>query len=191
MPANDPHAANRERMVRRHIVGRGISDPRVLAAFKKVPREQFVPAGKTAESYQDHPVGIGCGQTVSQPYIVALMLAELALQGPERVLEIGTGSGYQTALLAELCHTVYSIERIPGLAESARARLAAMGYDNVRYRILEEQIAEGGRMILPVGGHGSQNLIRLTRRTGKIERRSVCGCVFVKLIGQEAWNEDD
>lgn len=211
--ARDDYAAQRENMVRRHIMGRGIRDPQVCTAFRNVPRERFIPEQRRAQSYEDHPVSIGHGQTVSQPYIVALMLAELKLESGRRVLEIGTGSGYQTALLAEICGEVYTIERIPELARAAREQLDGMGYANVFYRVgdgtlgwhdeapfdaiivsaaaprvpepLKQQLAVGGRMVLPVGGSGMQDLLLLERNDDEIRECFICSCVFVKLIGKE------
>lgn len=202
-------------MVRRQIAARGISDPRVLAVMRDVPRERFVPPDYLGEAYADHPLPIGDGQTISQPYMVALMLECLRLRGHERVLEIGTGSGYQTALLAELCAEVYTIERIAALAEAARDRLSEMGCANVHTRIADgtlgwpeaapfdgiivsaaaprvpppllEQLAAGGRMAIPVGGVNGQELI-VAERVGKsFSETRVCGCIFVKLVGEEGW----
>lgn len=204
-------------MVRRQIEKRGIHDPRVLAAFRKVPRDRFVPEEQLGESYDDHPVLIGHGQTVSQPYIVALMLEHLRLSGAERVLEIGTGSGYQTALLAELCREVYTIERIPELAESAKKCLADLGYTAIHYRVgdgtvgwrqaapfdavivsaagpkvpesLKAQLADGGRMIIPVGSRDMQDLVLIERIGDAFSEETVCPCIFVKLLGEEGWDE--
>ena len=202
-------------MVRRQIAARGISDPRVLAVMRDVPRERFVPPDYLGEAYADHPLPIGDGQTISQPYMVALMLECLRLRGHERVLEIGTGSGYQTALLAELCAEVYTIERIAALAEAARDRLSEMGCANVHTRIADgtlgwpeaapfdgiivsaaaprvpppllEHLAAGGRMAIPVGGVNGQELI-VAERVGKsFSETRVCGCIFVKLVGEEGW----
>jgi len=209
--------ARREEMVRRQIERRGIRDARVLAAFRKVPRERFVPEESRGEAYEDHPVAIGRGQTVSQPYIVALMLAELRLTGSERVLEVGTGSGYEAALLAELCAEVYTIERIPALAESAEQVLRELGYGGIHFRVgdgtlgwpdaapfdgivvsaagprvpetLKAQLAEGGRMIIPAGGAGMQELYVLERKGDEFVERTAGPCVFVKLVGKEGWGE--
>jgi len=213
-PPQKPRKLGKE-MVRRQIAARGISDPRVLAVMRDVPRARFVPPDSLGEAYADHPLPIGDGQTISQPYMVALMLECLRLRGHERVLEIGTGSGYQTALLAELCAEVYTIERIAALAEVARDRLSEMGCANVHTRIgdgtlgwpeeapfdgiivsaaaprvpppLLEQLAAGGRMAIPVGGVDGQELI-VAERAGKSFRETrVCGCIFVKLVGEEGW----
>jgi len=202
-------------MVDRDIAARGIRDERVLSAFRTVPREEFVPEAARLHAYADHPLTIGHGQTISQPYIVALMARELRVRETDRVLEIGTGSGYQTALLAEMASTVYTIERIEELATTARERLDRMGHDNIHYRVgdgtlgwpeeapfdriavgagaprvpqpLVDQLAESGRMALPVGGVHHQDLVVVEKRRGKTIETTVCGCIFVKLIGKEAW----
>ena len=208
----------REEMTRRQIERRGVRDARVLAAFRNVPRERFVPEKSTDEAYEDHPVAIGQGQTVSQPYIVALMLAELRLTGSERVLEVGTGSGYEAALLAELCAEVYTIERIAALAKSAEQVLRELGYGGIHFRVgdgtlgwreaapfdaivvsaagprvpetLKAQLADGGRMIMPAGGVGRQELYLLERKGDEIVERSAGLCVFVRLMGKEGWGGD-
>jgi protein-L-isoaspartate(D-aspartate) O-methyltransferase len=208
-------AALREAMVRDQLIARGIRDARVLAAFRKVERERFIPDVAPDLAYEDHPISIGCSQTISQPYIVARMLECLALKPKDRALEIGTGSGYQTALLAELCREVVSIERIPELAEAARAQLREMGYANVEMVVADgtlgwpeqapydaivvsaaaphvpqpllDQLAEGGRMVIPVGGMSGQNLCLVQRKGRSIKMKSICGCVFVRLIGKEGW----
>lgn len=204
-------------MVQDQLVRRGISDPRVLAAMRKVPRHLFVDEALRDRAYGDHPLPIGEQQTISQPYIVALMTALLALEGPEKVLEVGTGSGYQTAILAELAREVFSVERLPGLAARAQALLERLGYTNVRIRVgdgtlgwpeeapfdrvivtaaapevpprLFEQLADGGRMVLPLGDAVCQTLT-LVERVGGEQRRRACGeCTFVKLVGKDAWAE--
>ena len=207
----------RAEMVRTQLAPRGIDDERVLAAFGKVARERFVPGVSLFEAYADHPMAIGSGQTISQPYMVALMLMQLELRGGERALEIGTGSGYQTALLAELCAEVYTVERIGSLAVSAEGRLREMGYGNVRFLVgdgtlgwpgaglfeaivvsaggprvpesLRTQLADGGRMAIPVGETGVQDLLVVERRGEEYRERSVCPCMFVKLVGEEGWGE--
>jgi len=208
----------REAMVVRQLQSRGVYDARVLAAFRKVARHLFVPGLPPAEAYADHPLPIGHGQTISQPYIVAAML-QCSCSNPEaRALEIGTGSGYQTALLAELCREVYTVERVAELADAARRRLAALGYLHVRFRTgdgtlgwiehapydaivvsaaapktprpLLEQLADGGRMVIPVGNAYGQDLLLVERKGAEYTRRSVCGCVFVKLIGEEGWGAE-
>jgi protein-L-isoaspartate(D-aspartate) O-methyltransferase len=208
-------SALRQAMVRGQLIARGIRDERVLSVFRKVPRERFVPDVAPEMAYEDHPISIGCSQTISQPYIVARMLECLALDAKARALEIGTGSGYQTALLAELCREVLSIERIPELAETARARLREMGYANVELRVADgtlgwperapydavvvsaaaphipqpllDQLADGGRLVIPVGDKHGQSLMLVERKGRALKRRSICGCVFVRLIGQEGW----
>ncbi len=207
--------AQRTRMVEDQLKGRGITDPRVLAAFRKVPRHQFVPEGLAREAYADRPLPIEGGQTISQPYMVALMTSRLRLQGHERVLEIGTGSGYQTALLAELALEVFSVERLPELLAAANTRLEGLGCLNVHLTPgngslgwpehapydaiivaaaspdipppLLEQLAEGGRMILPVGGPSAQTLVEAEKRAGAVRRVEIAGCVFVPLVGQHGW----
>ena len=207
--------AQRTRMVEDQLKSRGIADPRVLAAFRKVPRHRFVPEGLAQEAYADRPLPIGGGQTISQPYMVALMINRLRLQGHERVLEIGTGSGYQTALLAELALEVFSVERLPELLAAANTRLEELGCLNVHLTPgngslgwpehapfdaiivaaaspdipppLLEQLAEGGRVILPVGGPSAQTLIEAEKRQGVIHRVEIAGCIFVPLMGQHGW----
>ena len=205
----------REQMVREQLQGRGITDARVLAAFRKVPRHLFVPAEYQRDAYEDHPIPIDQGQTISQPFIVALMISALRLRGHERVLEIGTGSGYQTALLAELALEVYSVERLPELCRAAQQRLATFGYLNVQLAPangslgwpeaapydaiivsaaapevpppLLEQLAPHGRLVLPVGSQQSQRLLVVERRNGEVFQRPVAECVFVPLVGQYGW----
>jgi len=199
------------RMSQRKLLLREVSDPRVLAAMDAVPRHQFVPLQHEDEAYGDYPLPIGYGQTISQPYIVALMTELLELKGDEKVLEIGTGSGYQTAILSLLAREVYSVERIPQLAEKARERLHELGYANVHIHLddgyegwpehapydaiivtcaaeqmpqpLVQQLADGGRLVAPVGESGwSQSLVMLHKRGTDIARRNVAGVVFVPLV---------
>jgi protein-L-isoaspartate(D-aspartate) O-methyltransferase len=200
----------RQQMVNSQLRARGIADERVLAAMERVPRHEFAPERYRDQAYEDHPLPIGEGQTISQPYIVAIMLQSLELSGTERVLEIGTGSGYVTALLAELTSQVISIERHPSLADSARALLGALGYSNIRIMTgdgtqgfaeagpynaiivsaaalrmppaLLNQLAEGGRMIIPVGTDETQQLHLVHMEDGqpKLEFRELCR--FVPLI---------
>jgi protein-L-isoaspartate(D-aspartate) O-methyltransferase len=200
-------------MVLRDISRRGVRDKRVLDAVGRVPRERFVNPVDLDEAYADHPLGIGCGQTISQPYIVALMTEMLGLEGSERVLEVGTGSGYQAAILAELAAEVYSVERHDGLSARAGKILAELGCANVHLRVgdgtlgweeqapydaimvtaagprvpesLKRQLADGGRLIAPVGRYGHQTLMRVTRRGKKFKEERGIGCVFVRLIGAE------
>lgn len=196
---------------------RGIHDERVLQAFLAIPRHRFLPPAYADQAYEDHPVSIGHGQTISQPYMVAWMTQELALAGGERVLEIGTGSGYQTALLARLAAQVYTVERIAELSTAARELLGELGVANVHFHVgdgtlgwaeeapfdrilvtagapkippsLLEQLAEGGRLAMPVGGRGGQEFILVEKRGGKEHRRHLGGCVFVPLVGKEGWPE--
>jgi protein-L-isoaspartate(D-aspartate) O-methyltransferase len=207
----------RHRMVEEQIRRRGIRDERVLSAMEEVPRHLFVPPDLRHRAYADDPLPIGEGQTISQPFIVAEMTAALRLSGTEKVLEIGTGSGYQTAILALLCREVVTIERISSLATEASKRLSALGLDNVVYitgdgslgspahapfeRILSaaaspyipppwiEQLAEGGILVLPVGERLGQDLTRVTKRRGKPQTEYLGGCIFVPLIGEHGFRE--
>jgi protein-L-isoaspartate(D-aspartate) O-methyltransferase len=197
-------------MVRTQIADRGIRDRRVLGAMLEVPRHEFVPESLRDQAYEDHPLPIGAGQTISQPYIVAVMLEYLALESTDRVLEVGTGSGYVTGLVARMCAEVYSVERHSELAAAAEATLARLGYSNVKLRLgdggqgwpeyapfdaivvsaatsevppaLFAQLREGGRMVVPVGPPTSQEL-QLTRKVnGQQEVRVLEGCRFVPLV---------
>ncbi|MGA2743719.1 MAG: protein-L-isoaspartate(D-aspartate) O-methyltransferase [Candidatus Sulfotelmatobacter sp.] len=206
-------SALRQRMVESQLRARGIADERVLDAISRVPRHEFAPANYRDQAYEDHPLPIGEGQTISQPYIVALMLEALKLSPADRVLEVGTGSGYVTALLAELAAQVFSVERHATLADPARELLARMGYANVRVLVgdgsqglaehapydaiivsagalelppeLVAQLAEGGRMIIPVGLPASQqlHLIRMEKGQPRITLRELCR--FVPLISED------
>jgi len=208
-------AARRRQMVERQLRSRDIRDERVLAAFMDVPRHKFVSSSELDSAYDDRPLSIGEGQTISQPYMVALMTQYLELKGDERTLEIGTGSGYQAAILSRLCREVFTVERIAKLSERAAEILAELGYDNIHFKVgdgtlgwpeeapfdriiitagaprippsLAEQLAEGGILVAPVGGEYAQDLVVATKREGKLEERTVCGCVFVRLIGKEGW----
>jgi len=210
-PATDGYAAARAQMVTQQIERRGISDARVLAAMRAVPRHEFVPAAEVAHAYEDHPLPIGHDQTISQPYVVAAM-TELAAVGPgARVLEIGTGSGYQAAVLAELGANVYTIEIVEPLARSAAATLARLGYARVKVRAgdgyrgwpeaapfdavivtaappavpepLKEELKIGGRLVIPVG-EWYQELIVITRTAGGFQERSVLPVRFVPMTGE-------
>jgi protein-L-isoaspartate(D-aspartate) O-methyltransferase len=214
----DRYQKQRMKMVDLQLRGRGISDQRVLRAMEKIPRHVFVPDALWEQAYNDNPLPIESQQTISQPYIVALMSSALELTGKERVLEIGTGSGYQTAILAELAERVFSIERIAALAASARRVLDALDYYNIAIRVgdgtlgwreeapfsgimvtagapgapkfLLEQLVVGGRLVIPVGSHSSQTLLRLTRLSddpADIKTEELCGCRFVDLIGEQGW----
>jgi protein-L-isoaspartate(D-aspartate) O-methyltransferase len=214
---NERYAALRRGMVEAQLRARGIRDERVMAAMGKVPRELFVSADHWQEAYEDHPLPIGAGQTVSQPYIVAFMLEALALDGSEAVLEIGTGSGYQTALLAELARQVYSMERIGTLARAAAATLQDLGYRNVQLAVgdgslglaeyapfdavvvsaaapsipqaLLEQLRNGGRMVIPVGPQEAQELCFVRKQHGDAVVTRLEGCRFVPLVGQQGFAE--
>jgi len=211
----DEHETERKAMVEHQLRRRRIADERVLAAMEKVPRHRFLPSPGDRGAYGDYPLPIGEGQTISQPYMVALMTEALRLTGSERVLEIGTGSGYQAAILAELAREVYSIERFPGLAERARAVLADLGYHNVTVvvgdgslghpeaapydRIIVtagapqiaqpwvDQLAEGGILVVPVGDRWGQTLMRCIKRGEKVAHEDLGGCVFVPLVGEHGW----
>lgn len=199
-------------MVEQQLRARGINDPRILNAFEQIPRELFVPKDHQSQAYEDHPISIDCGQTISQPYIVALMLSELHLKGNERVLEIGTGSGYQTALLASLSREVISIERIAALSCAAALRLQALELGNVQLEVadgslgwpsrapyggiivsagaeripqpLMDQMSMGGRMVLPVGSLLDQTLVVLERTPDGIKEFQLGACLFVPLVGK-------
>ena len=192
-----------------------IRDKRVLAAMSRIPRELFVPVENRSLAYEDHPLSIGHGQTISQPYIIALMTQELDLTGNEKVLEIGTGSGYQSAILAELANTVHTVERLPALAESARKTLDHLGYKNIKIHLAEtnlgwqkeapydaiivtagspgipdeliKQLATGGRMIIPVGSRSTQELCKIIKSENSNDIQKLGGCRFVSLIGAGAW----
>jgi len=205
------YASQRERMVRTQLADRGICDVRVLGAMRDVPRHEFVAEWLRQDAYDDHPLPIGSEQTISQPYIVAIMLQHLELQPADRILEIGTGSGYVTALLSTLCAEVYSVERHAELAFAAERRLARLGYANVKIRVgdgslgwpecapydailvsaaawevpplLLAQLREGGRMMVPVGPAFSQELQLIRKVGGRAETKSLEGCRFVPLVG--------
>ncbi len=202
-------------MVERQIKERGISDPMVLKAMSTVPRHLFVPQHLREYAYDDGPLSIGEGQTISQPYMVALMTECLEPSGTDKVLEVGTGSGYQTAILAQIVQHVYSIERIASLAHKARELLWELGYHNVTVLVgdgslglpeeapfngimvtaaapevpepLIEQLAIGGRLVIPVGGDYHQTLYKITRHERRTTKEPITGCVFVPLIGTHGW----
>ena len=205
-------------MVEHQLLARGIDDEAVLKAMKTVPREQFVPHEYRDSSYKDGPLPIGEGQTISQPYMVALMTQCLHLQGHEKVLEIGTGSGYQMAVLLYLTPSVYSIERLPSLAQYAADNLNSLGYKDLHIKVgdgscgwpeeqpfdgiivtagavdipqvLKEQLADNGRLVIPVGPRYTQDLLRVTRRGNEFVTENFTACVFVPLIGKYGWKED-
>lgn len=210
------YAILRKRMVQEQLISRGIKDPKVLGAFSKIERHKFVPEKLKESSYADFPLPIQEGQTISQPYIVALMTESLGLTGNDKVLEIGTGSGYQTAILAELAKEVYSVERFVILAESARSLLGELGYTNIKIKVGDgtlgweeaapfnriivtaaapkipspfiEQLSENGRLILPLGETFSQVLTLVEKRGKEIKCTEICGCVFVPLLGKYGWS---
>lgn len=217
-PSQTPdYESGRRRMVA--LIAETVSDQRVLDAMGRVPRERFVPPGMEHLAYEDGPLPIGAGQTISQPLIVAMMTEALELRGGERVLEVGTGSGYQAAVLSLLAARVVTVERVPDLARNTATRLAALGYANVEvYEAaggvlgwpvaapydaiivaaagpqappsLIAQLAVSGRLVMPVGGPAEQELLVMRREGGRLQGRSLGPCRFVPLIGDEAWMQD-
>ncbi len=211
--AMSDYEKQRSHMIETQLVSRGIKNPRVLAAFRAVGRHRFVPERFRAYSYEDRPLPIGEGQTISQPYIVAFMTEVLNLKDTDTVLEIGTGSGYQAAILAELCQHVYTIEILPSLGRTARQVLSDLGYTNISVKIgdgykgwpeyapfdaiivtcaptripeaLQDQLAEGGRMIIPVGEAYGQELVLLTKKNGRIIQTAVLPVMFVPMVDQK------
>lgn len=209
----------RRRMVSEQIIAGGIKDRRVIAAMEKVPRHAFVSKGMEEQAYLDRPLPIGLGQTISQPLMVAIMTELLELKGHERILEIGTGSGYQAAILAELATEVYTVERFEELSLAARKTLYKLGYKNVSFRIgdgtlgwpeaspfdgilvtagapvvpetLEKQLSDGGRIVIPVGGEDVQTLQIIRREGDKFHRHHGTACRFVKLVGTGGWREGE
>jgi len=207
----------RNEMVNTQLLPRGISDQRVLEAFRKVPRDEFIPESMRASAYDDAALPIGIGQTISQPYMVAIMTELLKLKGNEKVLEIGTGSGYQAAILAHLCKKVYTIERIESLSLRAKEIMKNLGCANVEFIVgdgtlgypkeapyggiivtagcpeipppLIVQLAEGGRLVIPVGERYLQTLTVVAREKGEIKTEESIGCVFVPLIGKYGWKQ--
>jgi protein-L-isoaspartate(D-aspartate) O-methyltransferase len=204
--------ATREIMLEDHLVARGIKHPLVLNAFATVDREAFVPPSQREDAWADKALRIGEGQTISQPYMVALMLDAAALEASHRVLEIGTGSGYQTALLACICREVYTVERLEPLATAAEDLLDSLGYTNVRYALadgslgwdahapydrivvscacpripkaLTKQVVEGGRIVAPIGKKETQELVVAVKRGEDLEEQRLGGCRFVPLVGK-------
>ena len=217
-PAASPFAAARTAMVERQLRGRGIDDERVLAGMARVPRELFVPANLREYAYDDGALPIGHGQTISQPFIVATICSLLELEGDERVLDVGAGSGYQAAVLAELAREVVTVERIPELARSARSALAAAGYPHVEVVVgdgslgvperapfhgiavaaaapdvpeaLYAQVAPGGRLVLPRGTRWGQDLVQVVKSPEGPKERAAVPCRFVPLLGDEGFSED-
>ena len=208
----------RLKMVEEQIVSRGIKDTKLIAALKKIPRHLFVEEALQNQAYTDHPLPIGEKQTISQPYMVALMTEALLLTGREKVLEIGTGSGYQTAILAELSEKVFSVERIRPLAIRARKLLYELGYFNVEIKIFDgtfgwieespfdailvtagspdipetliDQLTIGGKLVIPVGDVFVQDLFRVTKTEAGVKKEDLGGCRFVKLIGKYGWENE-
>lgn len=211
----DRYETARERMVQEQIVARGVTDPRTIGALLEVPRHLFVDDAMRARAYGDYPLPIAAGQTISQPYIVAFMTQALQLQGEERVLEIGTGSGYQAAVLSRLCRQVYTVERINALLANARKVFDSLRYYNIVAKLddgtmgwlehapydaiivtaggpeipapLIDQLGDPGRLIIPVGDQDIQDLQLLTKRDGEIEVESLASVRFVDLIGEHGW----
>jgi protein-L-isoaspartate(D-aspartate) O-methyltransferase len=205
-------------MVEDQLRRRGIHDQRVLEAMAKIPRHSFVSPEYQAAAYEDRPLPIGEGQTISQPYMVAVMTQSLELTGGERVLEIGTGSGYQTATLAELAKTIFSVERIQVLIQRAQKVLQNLGYENIFFlhgdgtkgwpenspfegiivtagspevpQMLTSQLADGGRLVIPVGPRYTQTLYKVTRKGNRFMEEDITGCVFVPLLGDFGWKEE-
>jgi len=215
--APDAFAQARRVMVDRQIRARGVRDERVLRAMQRVPRERFVPVDARAEAYLDRPLPIGSGQTISQPYMVATMLDVLACESEMTALEIGAGSGYQAALLGELCREVWAVEIVEGLATRAQAVLEDLGYDNVHIVVadgteglpehapydriivaagaptvpapLQQQLADGGRLVIPVGSRINQCLVVIDREGEEFVQRESTPCVFVPLVGRHGWKD--
>lgn len=206
----------RNAMVEEQLIPRGISDKRVLETFRKVPRHEFVGKDFMQSAYNDYPLPIGENQTISQPYMVALMTESLNLKGAEKILEIGTGSGYQAAILAELVKEVYTVERFQELADTAKKAFDKIGYKNIKIKVgdgtlgweefapydciivtagapgipetLLKQLKDGGRLLIPIGSDGFGQILTLVENLGKAVRTSeICGCMFVPLIGKEGW----
>jgi protein-L-isoaspartate(D-aspartate) O-methyltransferase len=211
-PIEDEFAIMRQRMIKNDLMSRDITDPDVLRVMDQIPREQFVPPKLRFQAYADGPLSIGQGQTISQPYIVALMTQHLRLKPNMEVLEIGTGSGYQTAVLSQMTAKVYTIERHAQLSDSAKDVLDRLGFDNIEYLVgdgscgwpqqrlferiivtatvpkipapLTEQLSEEGIMVIPVGTGGIQELVMCRKKSEKIQTINICDCRFVKLIGK-------
>ncbi len=213
---SEDYEQQRRRMVAEQICRRGLNEPRLLSAMQTVPRHLFVPAEYRLSAYEDGPLPIGFGQTISQPYIVALMTNLLQLRGDERVLEVGTGSGYQAAILGRLAREVHTVELLPELAEKATKLLKDLGADNVHIHVgdgslgwpesapyagilvaaaapqapqaLLDQLADGGRLVVPVGGRGLQELEMWERKGDRYEASNVLSVAFVPLRGKQGWD---
>ena len=217
--ANMTRSSPLERMIQEQIMDRGIRDERVLSALRSVPRDKFFPDDSRKHAFADRSTAIGHGQTISQPYMVALMTQRLEVQPKHRVLEVGTGSGYQTAVLSKLAGEVWTVERLKPLLDEAFERLMAMGFRNVHYRfgdgtlgwpqaapfdrilitagapqlpreLLLNQLAEGGVAVVPIGPREEQMLVAIHRVGDKLKVTDIRSCRFVKLIGKEGWNQE-
>jgi len=204
-------------MIKHQLLDRGIKDKKVIAAMRKIPRHLFIEEDLTNMAYDDHPLPIGEGQTISQPYMVAVMTEELDLKKKDRALEIGTGSGYQTAILAEICKEVYTIERIKSLSHKAEETLKRLGYRNIYFKVgdgtvgwdkhspfdkilvtagapnipdtLFNQLREKGKMIIPIGDRFSQILTLIEKINNSLKKRALFECIFVPLIGERGWQD--
>jgi protein-L-isoaspartate(D-aspartate) O-methyltransferase len=216
MPGMPDREEARRRMVAEQVVARGVADPRVLSAMRAVPREAFVPAAYAERAYEDSPVPIGEGQTISQPYVVGLMLEAARLTPEDTLLEVGSGSGYAAAVASRICRRVFAMERHAILADGAAGRWKALGYDNITQRVgdgtlgwpeqapfdailvsaggpsvphaLTAQLAVGGRLVIPVGGRAQQTLARVTRTGEKtFEQEDLGDVMFVPLVGEQGW----
>ena len=212
---DDRRAWERRRMVEDQIAFRGVRDPRVLEVLQSIPRHRFIPGEDRSDAYEDRPVSIGCGQTISQPYMVAVMTEWLVVHPEVRILEIGTGSGYQAAVLARLARKVVTVERHAALSATARTLLEGMGFGNIQFvvadgtlgwpdgapydgilvtagaprvaQVLRVQLAEGGRLVAPVGDREEQRLVRITRHGDEFREEVGIACRFVPLLGTEGW----
>ncbi len=212
------YAIARKKMVERQIRGRGIRDPKVLNAMLEIPRHLFVEPALESQAYSDSPLPIGFRQTISQPYMVGYMTASLELAGNEKVLEVGTGSGYQAAVLSRIVRKVCTVERIPELARRARRLFDQLGLHNIHLKVCDgslgwvaeapfdaivvtaaspdipeeylQQLADGGRLVIPVGGRDGQLLKKVTRRGDRFTTESLLGCRFVPLIGEHGWADE-
>lgn len=215
MLSKEDYKRLRENMIESHIKSRAIADEGILKAMEKIPRHLFVSEGQRSYAYEDFPLPIGEEQTISQPYMVALMTEALQLKGNEKVLEVGTGSGYQSAILSKLSKEVYTTEKIESLALKAERLFEELGYENIKVKVCDgtqgwaehspydgiivtagapqipepliEQLAKNGRIVIPVGESFSQDLVVGEKIKGKLIKKIICGCVFVPLIGKYGW----
>lgn len=206
------------KMIEKQLKRRGIKNKKVLEAFRVVPRHEFVPADKKKFAYEDRPLPIGAGQTISQPYIVAQMIAALDPRAEDKILEVGTGSGYAAAILAQIVDRVYGLERISKLAKKGELNCHKLGYDNVEIKAgdgttgwpekspfsgiivsaaapeipekLPEQLEEGGILVIPVGSKYSQRLLRIEKKNGNLNQQNLGGVRFVSLIGEDGWSSE-